>query len=87
MGAFGWQFLGTLPEERLLLARLLLARRRFAEALTVAGVFDSSQPIAYALYVSASLQVRLRAAEGLGRGALAARLRERLAAMGRQDLL
>jgi serine/threonine protein kinase/tetratricopeptide (TPR) repeat protein len=87
MGAFGWQFMGTLPGERLLLAQLLLAQGRYARALEVAGVFDSSQPIAYAMYLPASLAVRLRAAERLGRGDLVARFRERLRTIGRRDLL
>jgi TolB-like protein len=81
MGAFGWQFVGTLPEERLLLAKLLLARRDYRRALEVAGVFDSSQPTSYVLYLPVSLEVRIRAAEGMGRGALARTLRERLAAL------
>ena len=87
MGAFSWQFMGTLSEERLLLAQLLLAEGRYAEALEVAGVFDSSQPISYALYLPASLAVRMRAADALRRRSLASRLRERLVAMGREDLL
>jgi len=85
MGAIGWEFMGPLPEERLLLAQLLLARGRNAEALEVAGVFDSSQPIAYELYMPGSLVVRVRAAERLGRVALAVAYRQRLRALGRQD--
>jgi tetratricopeptide (TPR) repeat protein len=85
MAALAWEWLPPLAEERLLLARLLLAKRRYAEALTVAGVFDASQPIAYSMYLPASLDVRIRAAEALGRGdlrkALGARL-ENLRSMG-----
>jgi len=87
MGSIGWEFMGALPEERLLLSQLLLAKGRNAEALAVAGVFDSSQPLAYELYLPGSLVVRLRAAERLGRGDLAAEYRQRLRALGRQDLL
>jgi predicted esterase len=87
MAAFSWQFMGTLSEERLLLAQLLLAEGRHTEALEVAGVFDSSQPISYALYLPASLAVRMRAADALRRRSLASRFRERLVAMGREDLL
>jgi hypothetical protein len=86
MGAIGWQFMAPLPEERLLLARLLLARHEYARALEVAGVFDASQAMAYALYVPQSLAIRLRAARALGRRDLAARYRERLVALGRGDL-
>jgi serine/threonine protein kinase/tetratricopeptide (TPR) repeat protein len=85
MGAIGWQSMGTIPDERLLLAKLLLARREYARALEVAGVFDSSQPIAYVELLPASLDVRIRAAEALGRGSLAAGLRERRARLGRGD--
>jgi hypothetical protein len=63
----GWDFWAALGEERLLLARLLLAKGRAGEALRVAGVFDSQQPISYVLYLPASLEVRIRAAEVLGR--------------------
>jgi len=62
-----------------------LARERqlpMEEALDVAGVFDSSQPMSYALFLPASLEVRVRAAAALGRRVLAARYRERLAALG-----
>jgi len=78
MSEVGWEFIAPLPEERLLLAQLLLAAGRNAEALTVAGVFDSSQPMAYALLLPASLEVRLRAAERLGRAEAAASCRRRL---------
>lgn len=87
MGDMGWQFLGPVPEERLLYAQLLLAKGRYSEALEVAGVFDSSQPMAYALYLPQSLEVRVRAAERLGRRDVAARCRERLVALSRRDLL
>jgi tetratricopeptide (TPR) repeat protein len=78
MGAIGWEWLSPLAEERLLLARLLLAKGRYGEALAVAGVFDASQPMAYAMYLPASLEVRIQAAERLGRRDVAARSRARL---------
>jgi len=77
--AIAWEWLSPLAEERLLSARLLLARRRYADALAVAGVFDTYQPVAYTMYLSRSLEVRMLAAEALGRRDLAARFRERLA--------
>jgi len=82
-----WELWAPRAEERLLLARLLLARREYQEALRVASVFDHAQPVAFLSYVPASLVVRLRAAEHLGRRDLVARYRERLAAFGRRDLL
>jgi len=87
MGTIGWEFSSPLPEERLLLARLLLARREYARALEVAGVFDASQALAYALYLPESLVIRLRCARALGRADLAERYRGRLVALGRRDLL
>jgi hypothetical protein len=79
MGAIGWEWLAPLAEERLLLARVLLAKGRDAEALAVAGVFDASQPMAYVMYLAASLEIRIRAAERLGRRDIVARDRARLA--------
>jgi len=87
MGKMAWDFWAPLAEERLLLARLLLARGEYAAALRVGGVFDAAAPIGYVPYVPASLAVRLRAAERLGRSDLASRFRARLVALGRRDLL
>jgi len=84
IGDIGWQFLGPIPEERLLYAQLLLAKGRNAEALAVAGVFDSSQPMSYALYLPQSLEVRVRAAEVLGQSGWASSLRRRIVALGRR---
>jgi len=77
----------ALPVERLLLARLLLARGQRAEALSVAAAFDQPEPVVYLPFVAASLAVRVRAAEALGLTAVAARARTRLLALGRSDLL
>ncbi len=79
MGAIAWEWMASLAEERLLLARLLLGRGRDADALAVAGVLDAAQAMAYALYLPDGLAVRARAADALGRGALAAEFRRRLA--------
>jgi hypothetical protein len=87
MAKLAWETWPPLAGERLLLAQLLLARREYAAVLRVGGVFDTAAPIAYVPYLPASLSVRLRAAERLGRADLAARYRARLVALGRQDLL
>jgi len=55
-----------------------LAKGRYADALEVAGVLDTSAPMAYAQYLRDGLEVRARAAHTLGRRALEAELRERL---------
>ena len=62
-----WDLIAPRAEERLLLARLLLARGENEEALRVAAVFDHPQPVAFVTYVPASLEVRAAAARALGR--------------------
>ena len=73
-----WQFEESLGEERMVLAELFLARRRFADALRVASHIDSPQPLVYLLHLRRSLEVRAAAAEGMGMAELAARYRSRL---------
>jgi hypothetical protein len=77
-----WESLGG---ERLLLAQLLLARRQAAEALEVAGGFDSPVPASYLIYLPASLSVRVLAATQLGDTRLAQAGRARLAALALQQ--
>jgi tetratricopeptide (TPR) repeat protein len=71
-----WESLGG---ERLLLARLLLARGELQGALQVATYFDSPVPITYLTYLPASLALRVEAAERLGRRKLADQFRRRQA--------
>ncbi|HEX5635439.1 MAG TPA: tetratricopeptide repeat protein, partial [Gemmatimonadales bacterium] len=54
--------------EQLLLAQLLLATGRSAEAMQVASRLDSSRPIIYLMWVRESLQLRMQAARMLERG-------------------
>jgi serine/threonine protein kinase/tetratricopeptide (TPR) repeat protein len=82
-----WQPGESLPSEHLLLARLLFDAGRFDEATQVASVFDHPAPIIYLAYLPASLLLRYRAAQALGKSRLAARYRERLLQLGRTDLL
>jgi hypothetical protein len=73
-----WSLAESLGPERLLLAQLLLANGEAREALAVANVFDSQEPLIYALYRPASLVVRQRAAEQLGNRTLARRFSDLL---------
>ena len=55
-------------------------------SLRVASAFDSPQPIAYLIYLPASLEPRAAAAQRLGRPALARDYSARLAALRRDAL-
>jgi hypothetical protein len=79
--ALTWTPWESLGHERLLLARLLLARRQHWEALYVTSGFDSPVPIAYLMYLPASLQIRAELANRIGMGRLASASRHRLAAL------
>ncbi len=76
-----WNLAASRGPDRLALARLLTARGNFEEAIAVANVFDSAWPLIYILYYPASLEVRAKAAAGLGNDMLAATYRKRLAAI------
>jgi eukaryotic-like serine/threonine-protein kinase len=76
-----WQPWEALVPERLALAQLYAAQRRFREALVVAQTFDSHRAVMHLIYLPHSLQVRAHAAEAMGDGALAAAYRSRLAAL------
>ncbi|HTT68915.1 MAG TPA: hypothetical protein VMF70_12900, partial [Gemmatimonadales bacterium] len=78
-----WTFSAPAAEERLLLARLLLAQRDYRGASRVAEVFDHQQPMAFVAYVPASLEVRAAAARGLDEGRAVAGFEARLAAIDR----
>jgi len=80
-----WEPWESLGGERLLLARLLLARGQAAGALEVASGFDSPVPVSYLMYLPASLSVRVQAAEQLGDTRLALAGRARLAALALQQ--
>ncbi len=86
-GDIQWELWASRANERLALAQLYLERQEFREALQVAANFDSPQPVIYPLYLSASLVIRLQAADALGDGRLAQWYRSRLRSLGRQDLL
>ncbi|MGH7629548.1 MAG: protein kinase domain-containing protein [Gemmatimonadales bacterium] len=73
-----WSLWEPLAGERLLLARLLVARQRYARAHRVASGFDHPGIAVYDLFRPASLDVRAVAAERLGQPVLAEAHRRRL---------
>jgi len=79
-----WQSLGV---ERITLARLLLARGLYRQAIRTAGAFDAPAAIPFAAFVPASLVIRLRAARASGRTRLAEDCQARLTALGRADMI
>ena len=82
-----WELAPTLAPERALLSELLLARHRFAEAHAVATMLDHPGPLMCVVFLPRSLVVRYRAAVAAGRRDAANRYRQRLADLGRQDLI
>jgi hypothetical protein len=76
-----WNPWESLAGERLLLAQLLLAHNQMDEAIQVAANFDSPVPIAYLMYLPASLSLRIEAAERLGDSRLVRLSQVRLAAL------
>jgi len=78
-----WTFWSPAAEERLLLARLLLAQRDYRGAAKVADVFDHQQPMAFVAFVPASLEIRAASARGMGERRAAAGFEARLAAIAR----
>jgi len=75
-----WESLGY---ERLLLTELLVKRRRYPEALSAAANFDAPAPLVYAIYLPASLSLRVEAAEAWGAQSVARRSRQRLVELTR----
>jgi serine/threonine-protein kinase len=76
-----WQEPDALGAERLLLARLLVARGQFERAIGVANVFDAAWPSIHVLYLPASLELRAGAAAALGDRRLESQFRNRLVAL------
>jgi hypothetical protein len=74
-----WQPWEALAGERLALASLLLAKGRAEEADQVAAELDSHRAVVYLVYLPATLQLRARVAEILGRPERSASYRARLA--------
>jgi eukaryotic-like serine/threonine-protein kinase len=79
--ALTWNPWESLGGERLILARLLLARGENLAALQTASNFDAPTPMTFLPYLPASLALRLEAAERLGLKKLADELRRRQAVL------
>lgn len=77
-----WDLGESLPVERLRWAELALATGDPAEALRVASGFDHPEPIIYLGFLPASLDLRRRAAQALGRPDLERSFRARLDRLG-----
>ncbi|MGH7516483.1 MAG: protein kinase domain-containing protein [Gemmatimonadales bacterium] len=79
-----WQPWEALAGERLALAELLFARGRLVDADRIAEEVESHRAIVYLIYLPASLQLRARMAEAMGRPDRAAIYRGRSAALRRE---
>jgi tetratricopeptide (TPR) repeat protein len=77
-GSMAWDEAEPRGFERMLLGRLLLARGQAQRALDVTSMFDSSNPLVYAFYLTQSLELRARAARAVGDHAGAAAFEARL---------
>jgi serine/threonine-protein kinase len=77
-----WQLWESLPGERLVLAELLFARGELARADEVAAELQAPGPIVYLTFLPAALRLRINIAVAGGESRQAARLRQRLAALG-----
>jgi tetratricopeptide (TPR) repeat protein len=80
-GDLDWGLGESLAADRLLLARLRLARREWRDAIRSATVFDHPTPAVFLAFVPASLELRRTAAEALGETREARTYLDRLAAL------
>jgi hypothetical protein len=76
-----WDLAAPRGTERLMLAKLLVAKKDYRKAIDVANVFDAAWPAIYLLYVPQSLELRADAAARAGDTSMASRFRNRLAAL------
>jgi tetratricopeptide (TPR) repeat protein len=79
-----WQPWEALAGERLRFAELLLADGFAAQADSVLAELDSHRAVVYMLYLPATLHLRARAAEAMGKPDLAATHRRRVEALRRE---
>ncbi len=80
-GAVEMSLWEALAAERLLYARLLLARGQFADAHRVSSTFDQPSVFMHQLYLPASLEIRIAAAHALADRAHESQSRARLASL------
>jgi tetratricopeptide (TPR) repeat protein len=83
LGTLIWDYWEALAPERLLLARLLLAGGRPADAIRVARTFDGQRAAVDVAFLPASLEVRRQAADAMGDVNQAAVMARRLAGLRR----
>jgi serine/threonine-protein kinase len=76
IGGAPWEDLGP---ERVVTASLHLARGEYADAFRIASLFDAPGGVHYFMYLWRSLEIRARAARGMGDEARAAEMDSRLA--------
>jgi hypothetical protein len=76
-----WDLVAPRGPERLMLARLLVAKKDYRKAIDVANVFDASWPAIYLLYTAPSLELRADAAAAAGDSDMSSRFRQRLSAL------
>jgi tetratricopeptide (TPR) repeat protein len=76
--ALEWGLAEPMAVERMVMAQFALGRGDFAEAHRDAEMFDHPAPIAFLPYLPESLDIRMRAAQGMGRPDLVARYKARL---------
>lgn len=79
----GWTMWQSGAADRVLLARLLLARGNPAAAAHIAASLDGIQSVVYLTQLPAAWTIRQQAAEQLGDGATAERFKTRLRQLGR----
>jgi hypothetical protein len=72
--------------ERWTLANLLAATHHYAAAYQVAAGFDAPAPVLNLVYLRASLELRTRMLDSLGRSSLASTYRKRLQTLDRREI-
>ncbi|HEY8256713.1 MAG TPA: protein kinase [Gemmatimonadales bacterium] len=76
--ALEWGLAEPMALERLVIAQYALGHGDAAEAYLAAAGFDHPAPVAYLPYLPLSLDIRMRAAERMGRSDLVSRMQARL---------
>ncbi len=82
----GYSMWDPLVGERWTLANLLAATHHYAAAYQVAAGFDAPAPVLNLVYLRASLELRTRMLDSLGRSSLASIYRKRLQALDRREI-
>jgi hypothetical protein len=80
-----WGLIESLAPERLVSARFALSRGDFALAGHLAAIFDHAAPVVYPAFLPSALEIRRRAAEGMGRADLVRLYQARIRRLSPQD--